>query len=67
MRLTIHTERGSFTSKEMTGSENEKQELKGQLLRGAESPGYFSMETETGYVVIANELMRTAAVVVDGE
>jgi hypothetical protein len=65
MQLTIHTERGTFTSKKATATEAEMAQIKDLIQQCAADGNHFTLDTETGYVVLGKELLRTAAFVVD--
>jgi hypothetical protein len=65
MQLTIHTERGTFTSKKAEATAKEMAQIKGLIQKAAEDGKYFTLETDAGYVVIGKELLRTAAFVVE--
>lgn len=65
MKITIHTERGSYTSKSQVVSADQAEQLKKVLEECATEGSYFSMETDTGFVMICKELLQTAAFVVD--
>lgn len=66
MRLTIHTERGSFASKQVNATKEEGEQIKALLQESCNGDGgFFSVDTDIGYVVIGSALMKTAVVVVD--
>jgi hypothetical protein len=66
MQLTIHTERGTFISKRQIGvTADQMFELKELLQQCAADGRHFTLDTESGYVVIGKELLRTAVFVVE--
>ena len=65
MQLTIHTERGTFTSKKAEVTAAEMEEIKDLIQKTAGDGSYFTLETDAGYVVIGKELLSTAAFVVE--
>lgn len=66
MQLTIHTERGTFTSKRHDNvPENQASNLKDFIQQCAADGSYFTLETDAGYVVLGKDLLRTAAFVVE--
>lgn len=65
MKLTVYTERGIFTSKTMEATADEWNEIKDVIKQCAEQGSSFVLDTETGYVALGKELLRTAAFVVD--
>ena len=68
MQLTIHTERGTFTSKRHDNTPADQMEtLKNLLQQCAADGSHFTLDTDSGYVVLGKELLRTAAFVVEAE
>jgi len=65
MKLTIHTERGSYTSKSIDLTEDQRKDLQELIEQSAERGDYFKLETESGYVVLGKDLLRAAVFVVD--
>lgn len=66
MQLTIHTERGTFTSKRQESPPADQMETLKDLLQQCAADGnYFTLDTDSGYVVIGKDLLRTAAFVVE--
>jgi hypothetical protein len=66
MQLTIHTERGTFTSKRHDNASADQMETLKDLLQQCAADGkYFTLDTDAGYVVLGKELLRTAAFVVE--
>lgn len=66
MQLTIHTERGTFTSKRHDNPpEDQMDTLKDLLQKCAADGSNFTLATDSGYVVLGKELLRTAAFVVE--
>lgn len=68
MQLTVITERGTFKSKRHdVVPQGQAEQLKHLLQECAEDGGYFTVDTESGYVVLTRELLKTAAFVVEAE
>lgn len=65
MKLTIHTERGSYTSKIVDLTADQSEELKSLIEQSAVRGDYFKLDTDTGYVVLGKDLLQTAAFVVE--
>lgn len=65
MQLTIHTERGTFTSKKAEATAAEMAQIKDLIQQCAADGNHFTLDTEAGYVVLGKELLRTAVFVVD--
>jgi len=66
MQLTIHTERGTFTSKRHEKVTDDQAKCMKDLLQKCAADGNnFTLETDSGYVVLGKELLRTAAFVVE--
>lgn len=64
MQLTIHTERGDYTSKISDVTADQADQVREQLQISIEKGTYFRLETETGYVIISGNLLRNAVFVV---
>lgn len=65
MKLTVHTERGSYSSKEQALSEDQAADARTLIQRCASDGNYFTLDTPTGYVVLGADLLKTAAFVVE--
>lgn len=65
MRLTIHTERGTYSTKSADLTPEEAEQLRSLIEKGAEDGALFEIETNTGYVVLSKGLLHTAAFVVE--
>ena len=66
MQLTIYTERGIFKSKRHDGIHTgDGDRLKDLPQQCAAEGNHFTLDTEDGYVVLAKELLRGAAFVVE--
>lgn len=64
MRLTIHTERGTFDGMDVELKNEEIEESVELLEMVASGAKYFKLDTNNGYVVLAGDLLKTAAFVV---
>ena len=65
MKLTVHTERGTFTSKAIDPTPEQAEQLQNLIETIAAKGTYFKLDTATGYVVLGKDLLSTAAFVVD--
>jgi hypothetical protein len=65
MKITVYTERGTFTSKMIDATEEDREQIKDLIKQCAVEGNYFILDTETGYVVLGKELLSTAAFAVD--
>ena len=65
--IQIHTERGSFKSKQIEVPEKEAEDLKDMILHTVSNSNYFKFETDDGYVVLSKALLQSAAFVVTEE
>ena len=65
MKLTVYTERGTFASKTLDATEEDREQIKDLIKQCAVEGNYFIVDTENGYVVLGKELLSTAAFVVD--
>ena len=65
MQLTIHTERGTFTSKQADATAEELAQIKELIQKAIDGGSYFTLDTDAGYVTIGKELLLTAAFVVE--
>ena len=65
MKLTIHCERGSYSSKETELTETQMGDLE-NLIKGVCTNGeYFKLDTPSGYVVLGAALLKSASFVVE--
>ena len=64
MKLTIHTERGSYESNTVDLTPEQSLEVQKLIETSASRGEYFKLDTPTGYVVLGAELLKTAAFVV---
>lgn len=66
MKLTVHTERGTFTSKQQDRVTEDQAATLKDLLKNVSADGnHFILDTDSGYVVLGRGLLLTAAFVVD--
>lgn len=65
MKLTIHTERGSYESRTIDLTTEQAAQVQDLIEKSAAGGEYFKLDTPTGYVVLGAELLKTAAFVVE--
>lgn len=65
MKLTIHTERGSYESRAIDLTAEQAEQVQDLIEKGAAGGEYFKLDTPTGYVVLGADLLKTAAFVVE--
>ena len=65
MRVTIHTDKGTFIGKHSPDMPTERQiqEAKDALQAAADNASYFSLLTDEGIVVLGGDLLKTAGFV----
>jgi hypothetical protein len=65
MKLTIHTERGSYESRPIDLTAEQAAQVQDLIEKSAANGEYFKLDTPNGYVVLGSELLKTAAFVVE--
>lgn len=65
MKLTIHCERGSYSSIETELTETQSADVENLIKDACTKGEYFKIETTSGYVVLGAELLKSAAFVVE--
>ena len=65
MRVTVHTDKGTFVGKHSPNTPTEKQiqEAKEALQAAADNASYFSLLTDEGIVVLGGDLLKNAVFV----
>ena len=65
MKLTIHTERGSYESRTIDLTAEQAAQVQDLIEKSAAGGEYFKLDTPSGYVVLGADLLKTAAFVVE--